>query len=125
MTLSEWAFGEDDPDDNIIEIHVDKRHTSEHVRRYIESSALEVTAAVLGPEDGEARKKDIILCHRAALMNTENEAYHKISISHKFYDPRSYVLFFPNGDGGLHLQLPRHSDGTNSKGGCAKNSPML
>lgn len=60
MTLREWAFA--GPDNYNMVKHVDKRPTAEHVRRY--------KAVVPGPEDGDARGREIILRRSSALLNT-------------------------------------------------------
>lgn len=110
MTLRDWAFAENRPDDYTMVIHAEKRPAAEHVRRYNGPTASEVAAIIPGPENGEVAGRYIILRRRGVLRNSGNEVFHRLPISHRSYDPLSYVLLFPYGQNGWHVDIAARPD---------------
>ena len=86
-------------------VHADCRPSHEHVRRHNGPEASEVAALIPGNEDGEIGRRDIVVRRRGTLNSNENEVLDPISVSHRTYDPLSYVLLFPNGSDGWYLEL--------------------
>ncbi len=50
-------------------------------------------------------KRDTLVRNAAKPTRNGNEVLDKVSISHRSYDPLSYVMLFPNGTDGWHPQL--------------------
>ncbi len=50
-------------------------------------------------------KRDILVRKRGQANSNGNEVLDKVSISHRSYDPLSYVMLFPNGTDGWHPEL--------------------
>ncbi|CDF32173.1 unnamed protein product [Chondrus crispus] len=99
LCMREWAQS---PQNNCpatyqMVIHADRRPSHEHVRRYNGPEASEVAALIPGNEDGEIGRRDIVVRRRGTLNSNGNEVLDPISVSHRAYDPLSYVLLFPNG----------------------------
>ena len=78
-------------------IHADRRPSHEHVRRYNGPEASEVAALIPGNEYGEIGRRDIVVRRRGTQNSNRNDVLDPISVSHRAYDPLSYVLLFPNG----------------------------
>jgi len=78
-------------------IHADQTQDS---RRYNAPSASEVAAIMVGNgHDLNASNRDIILRMRDGGLQ-------RISETHPSYDPLHYVLLFPQGDDGWHVDIP-------------------
>ncbi|CDF39890.1 ATP dependant DNA helicase [Chondrus crispus] len=86
-------------------IHADRRPSYEHVRQYNGPEASEVAALIPGNENGEIGRRDIVVCRRGTVNSNGNEVLDPISVSHRAYDPLSYVLLFPNGRDGWYPEL--------------------
>ncbi|CDF40970.1 ATP dependant DNA helicase PIF1 [Chondrus crispus] len=107
LCMREWAQS---PHNNCpatyqMVIHADRRPSHEHVRRYNGPEASEVAALIPGNEDGEIGRRDIVVRRRGTLNSNGNEVLDPISVSHRAYDPLSYVLLFPNGRDGWYPEL--------------------
>ncbi|CDF36122.1 unnamed protein product [Chondrus crispus] len=107
LCMREWAQS---PQNNCpatyqMVIHGDRRPSHEHVRRYNGPEASEVAALIPGNEDGEIGRRDIVVRRRGTLNSNGNEVLDPISVSHRAYDPLSYVLLFPNGRDGWYPEL--------------------
>ncbi|CDF39898.1 ATP dependant DNA helicase PIF1 [Chondrus crispus] len=102
--------------------HADRRPSYEHVRRYNGPEASEVAALIPGNEDGEIGRRDIVVRRRGTLNSNGNEVLDPISVSHRAYDPLSYVLLFPNGRDGWYLELRFSSE---DDGRRTKINPMM
>ncbi len=88
-----------------IVIHADRKPAVEHVRRYNGPSCSEVAALIPGNEDGTIGNRDIVVRRRGVLNANGNEKLHTVSVSHRSYDPLSYVLLLPDGADGWHPEL--------------------
>ena len=78
-------------------IHADRTQDS---CRYNAPSASEVAAIMVGDgHDLDASNRDIILRMR-------DRGLQRISETHPSYDPLHYVLLFPQGDDGWHVDIP-------------------
>ncbi|CDF33021.1 unnamed protein product [Chondrus crispus] len=107
LCMREWAQS---PQNNCpatyqMVIHADRRPSHEHVRRYNGPEASEVAALIPGNEDGQIGRRDIVVRRRGTLNSNGNEVLDPISVSHRAYDPLSYVLLFPNGRDGWYPEL--------------------
>ncbi|CDF37673.1 unnamed protein product [Chondrus crispus] len=107
LCMREWAQS---PHNNCpatyqMVIHADRRPSHEHVRRYNGPEVSEVAALIPGNEDGEIGRRDIVVRRRGTLNSNGNEVLDPISVSHRAYDPLSYVLLFPNGRDGWYPEL--------------------
>ncbi|CDF38639.1 unnamed protein product [Chondrus crispus] len=107
LCMREWAQS---PQNNCpatyqMVIHADRRPSHEHVRRYNGPEASEVAALIPGNEDGEIGRRDIVVRRRVTLNSNGNEVLDPISVSHRAYDPLSYVLLFQNGRDGWYPEL--------------------
>ncbi|CDF40386.1 ATP dependant DNA helicase [Chondrus crispus] len=112
LSMREWAQS---PQPNTLApyqmvIHADRRPSHEHVRRYNGPEASEVAALIPGNEGGEIGRRDIVVRSRGTLNSNGNEVLDPISVSHRAYDPLSYVLLFPNGRDGWYPELRFSSD---------------
>lgn len=67
LTLREWAFGEQRPDEFKVTIHSDEKPAAKQVRKYKEPTSSEATAILSGLEDGKVSGRDIFLPRQAAL----------------------------------------------------------
>ncbi len=67
------------------------------MRRYNGPSCSAVAALIPGNEDGMIGKRDILVRKRGQANSNVNEVLDKESISHRLYEPLSYVILFPNG----------------------------
>ncbi len=97
MSLHELALDNAPTDRYKFVIHADERPTNEHVCRYNGPSCSEVAALIPGNEDGMIGKRDILVKKRGQANSNGNEVLGKVGISHRSYDPLSYVMQFPNG----------------------------
>ncbi|CDF38180.1 ATP dependant DNA helicase PIF1 [Chondrus crispus] len=116
LCMREWAQS---PHNNTpaayqMVIHADRRPSYEHVRRYNGPEASEVAALIPGNENGEIG--------RGTLNSNGNEVLDPISLSHRAYDPLSYVLLFPNGRDGWYPELRFSSE---DDGRRTKITPMM
>ncbi|CDF38382.1 ATP dependant DNA Helicase PIF1 [Chondrus crispus] len=107
LCMREWAQSphKNTPAAYQMVIHADSRPSYEHVRRYNGPEASEVAALIPGNEDGEIGRRDIVVRRRGTLNSNGNEVLDPISVSHRAYDPLSYVLSFPNGRDGWYPEL--------------------
>lgn len=111
-----WLYGEQGHEDSAVNIHADKRQAVELFKRYNQQSVSENVTIVPGLEGSEATETDNIFRFRAALLNTGNKALHITPFSHRSYDPLSYVVLIPYGQGGWHFRLPFCSGRIDRKG---------
>ncbi len=81
------------------------------VRRYNGLSCSEIAALIPGNEDGQIGKRDILVRKRFQANSNGNEVLDKVSISHRSYDPLSYVILFPNGTDGMASGIEIRSRG--------------
>ncbi len=105
MSLLEFVRDKARSDRYKIVIHADKRPANEHVRRYSEPSCSEVAALIRGNKDEMVGKRDIFVRKRDQANSNGNELLGRVSISHRSFDPLSYVVLFPNGTDGWHREL--------------------
>ncbi|CDF35745.1 ATP dependant DNA Helicase Pif1 [Chondrus crispus] len=124
LCMREWAQS---PHNNTpaayqMVIHADRRPSHEHVRRYNSPEASEVAALIPGNEYGEIGRRDIVVRRRGTLNSNGNEVLDPISVSHRAYDPLSYVLLFPNGRDGWYPELRFSSE---DDGRRTKITPMM
>ncbi|CDF38542.1 unnamed protein product [Chondrus crispus] len=112
LCMREWAQSphNNTPTPYQMVIHADRRPSHEHVRRYNGPEASEVAALTPGNEDGEIGRRYIVVRRRGTLNSNGNEVLDPISVSHRVYDPLSYVLLFPNGRDGWYPELRFSSD---------------
>ncbi|CDF40383.1 ATP dependant DNA helcase [Chondrus crispus] len=107
LCMREWAQSphNNSPATYQMVIHADRRPSHEYVRRYNGPEASEVAALIPGNEDGEIGRRDIVVRRRGTLNSNGNEVLDPISVSHRAYDPLSYVLLFPNSRDGWYPEL--------------------
>ena len=104
-SLREWAIADQAPDLYRMVIHADRRPSDAHRGRYNGPANSEVAAIIPGSEDGEIGTRDIVLRRRGTLNTNGNEQLDKVSVTHRSYDPLTYVLLFPDGRDGWHFEL--------------------
>ena len=95
---------------NVIQAKPPEEHTDVHVRLHLQQGAdarrynlptVDEIAAVV-PDDGSQRvraDRDIVVCLQGGGLR-------RISNLHPSYLPLHYVLFFPHGEEGWHLNIP-------------------
>ena len=85
-------------------IDPDRRPTGEHARQFNAPLANEVSVIIPTTTNSETERnvmsRHIVLNKRSGDRNIQI-----VSESHRSYDSLQYVLFFPRGDDGWHLQL--------------------
>ncbi len=82
-----------------------QRPANENLRRYNGRSCSEVAALVPGNEDSVIGSRDIIVRRRGTANANGNEVLQKVKISHRSYDPLSYVILFPECRDGWYLGM--------------------
>lgn len=85
------------PDEIFMVIHADRTRDS---RRYNAPSTSEVAAIMFG--DGH----ELHASNRDIVLRLHNGGLQRISEIHPSYDPLHYVLLFPQGDDGWHIDVP-------------------
>src|SRR5436190_23790223 len=83
-------------------IHGNRTQDSHH---YNAPTAFEVAAIMVG--DGH----ELHVANRDILLRMRDGGLQRISEIHPSYDPLHYVLLFPNGDDGWHVDVPLISSG--------------
>jgi hypothetical protein len=78
-------------------IYCDRSHDARH---YNAPAASDVAAIMVG--DGH----EIVPSNRDIVLNLRDGTLQRISELHPSYDPLQYVLLFPKGDDGWHLDIP-------------------
>lgn len=90
-------------------IRSDKPPAEQHVRQFNGFHASEVAAFVLGAEDVIVDRQEIALRHRGELNGNGSERRDTIRVTHRSYNPLSYVLLLPHGTNGWHAgQWPKN-----------------
>ncbi len=120
LRLGEWMREDTPSPEYQIVIHADRRPSGEHVRRYNGPSCPEVAALIPENEDGMVGNRDIVVRKRGSLNSNGNEALDKVKVTHRSYDPLSYVILFPDGRDGWHLNM-RFTDDSKQR----KLTPMM
>ncbi len=82
-----------------------QRPANENLRRHNGRSCSEVAALVPGNEDSVIPKPRHYSERRGTANANGNEVLHKVKISHRSYDPVSYVILFPDGRDGWYLGM--------------------
>lgn len=77
-------------------IDAGQRPTSEIARQYDSLTCSEVAAIVIGSENGEYGRRNILLRRLGQLNGSGNEILDTISVSHRAYDLPCYVLLSSN-----------------------------
>ncbi len=105
MSLHEFARDIAPTDRHKIVIHADKRPANEHIHRSNGSTCSELAALIPGDEDGMIGKGDVLFRKRGQGTANGNEVIDRVSITHRSYDPLSYVILFPDGTDWWHPEL--------------------
>ncbi len=105
LSLRKWMRADTPSPEYRIVIEDEKRPSNEHVRRYNGPSCSEVAGVIPRNEGGMVGNRDIVVRRRGSLNANGNEAFDKVEVTHRSYDPLSYVILFPDGRDGWHLDM--------------------
>lgn len=97
QSIREWVVAEEAPVNYQMVIHADRNPEDAHVGPYNGPSSSEIAAIIPGSEDGMIWRRDILLSRRGTLNSNGKEVIDKLRVTHRSYDPLSYILLFHDG----------------------------